>query len=100
VLVIDGLRVHRKFSNPLVKTPRNAVILSQKIEQQSINLALDYNRKMYKFEIKRLPTHIIESKSFIRYKDDKIKIQLEKAVNEPWRPFGDSDFETIQFVKK
>lgn len=72
MLIVDGLRVKRRLSNPLVKWPSNAQVLNQIINEQSINLGIELvkpTQKLYRFEIKRLPTPINPEKTKIKVKN-------------------------------
>lgn len=69
ILVIEGLKVERNILKGLNKQPKNAHVLNQIINEQSINFALELNtqsKRVYRFQIKRLPSQINPDKSKIR----------------------------------
>ncbi|RNA32447.1 hypothetical protein BpHYR1_004455 [Brachionus plicatilis] len=102
VLVIDELDVQRKIGKLFKKVPVNITIRDKEISQQSFNLAIKINdsRKVYRFQIKRLPTKINVEKSKIEFDKGKIIVTLVKTEDETWKQFSDSDFETYHLVKK
>jgi hypothetical protein len=110
-LVIDGLRTHRKLTNPLKKSLKNATIINKIIGEQSINFAVEYrpisqsgsvsgSPKVYRFQKIRLPSKIIPDKCRIDFDNDKIFIKLKKTEAESWRNYVDRNFETADNFKR
>lgn len=60
MLVIDGLKVERKMAKGFAKQPKNAIVLNQILNVQSINFALEMmtTKRHYRFHIQRLPSQI------------------------------------------
>jgi hypothetical protein len=90
VLVIDGLKVERNLLKGLNKQPKNALLLNQIINEQSINIALELktDRKIYRFEIKRLPTQINPDRT-------KLKVGLVRCLSIFFFRFSFSNFGLI-----
>jgi hypothetical protein len=70
VLVIDGLKVQRQISSGFSKMPKNGQIINQILNDQSVNFCIEIvnpkvvdSRKVYRFEVKRLPTQINPEKT-------------------------------------
>lgn len=126
MLVIDGLKVETKILKGFSKQPKNANVLNQIINEQSINYAIEMSqpRKVYRFQVKRLPSEIHPDKTsikvsrisffkslfikmdylkikkyFFKYDKDRVVITLIKRNTDTWRTFADSDFETAHLVK-
>ena len=72
VCVIDGLVVKRVLSKGLSLYPHNAFVLAQVVGQQSLNVAIQMKTsngntgRVYRFEIKRLPSQIVPEKTQIK----------------------------------
>ena len=115
-LVIDELKVKRtlNISKRFCLEPKNGLVTAKVVAEQSIHFAVQVgptvgkstsattqpqNEKLYRFEIKRLPSQIVPDKTRIKYEKGKVTITLQKKINEPWRSFADSDFETYHLVK-
>jgi hypothetical protein len=87
------------------KTPKNGKILKDSIGEQSLDVAIQMKTNsrneapIFRLNIQRLPSKIDTRKCEIKYDDDKIIIKMEKLENEPWSPYRESDFETIDLFK-
>ncbi|CAF0776684.1 unnamed protein product [Brachionus calyciflorus] len=101
ILVIDGLKVHRTMSSMFKKQPSNAMVQNQIITEQAINFSIQMNdsKKLYRFQIKRLPTRINPDKCKVEFEKEKVVITLLKSEAETWKQFSESDYETIHLVK-
>jgi len=101
VLVIEGLKVERKITKAFKMEPKNANIINKIWTEQSINFGLELlsNRKVYRFHIKRLPSRIDPEKTKVKFEKDRVIIVISKEDTESWKPYIDSDFETIHLVK-
>ena len=64
-LVISDLKVQRKLTSGFAKKPKNGQTISRIVTEQGINFAIEMAQpqKVYRFEIKRLPTAINPEKA-------------------------------------
>jgi hypothetical protein len=79
--VIDGLKVQRQISSGFSKRPKNGQVINQILSDQAVNFCIEIinpklvdSQKVYRFEVKRLPTQIIP---------DKTKLKVNISIFEP-----------------
>lgn len=99
-IVIDGMRVSSKLANLFSKRPSNATVLDTEFQEESMNFAIQYKDKLYRLQMRRLPSPINPNKTKIEYENDRITIKLKKRDTTSWRDYANVDFELEKPEKK